>query len=187
MIAAAESHGRYDVDGRHGLESTLERLCTEALATVGEDDSGDGDDSGSGKVAWKYFSARAMCGDVDSTCGVSSSAVSACGGAANLYGCVGPQDLEEQVDVGYTRETDGLGFCAAWCFFLAECRVLNPGIPSTSLVTRVVGQLAGRPAEDWSELPQKKALAEFSEHNVARVYDAGKAWLAGTRLCHKDF
>lgn len=29
----------------------------------------------------------------------------------------------------YTKPTDGLGFCAAWCFFLAECRILNPDLP----------------------------------------------------------
>jgi hypothetical protein len=31
--------------------------------------------------------------------------------------------------VVYTKPTDGLGFCAAWCFFLAECRILNPDLP----------------------------------------------------------
>jgi hypothetical protein len=175
VSAAAISHGRYDVDGQHGLESTLERLCAEALATVGNDSS-DGSDSGSGKEAWEYLSARAMCGNVDSTCGVSAAPASGGSIAANLYGCVGPQDLEEQIDVGYTRDTDGLGFCAAWCFFLAECRMLNPDVPSASLVTRVVGQLARRPAEEWSELAQAAALAEFSKHHVARVYDAGRAY-----------
>ena len=102
--------------------------------------------------------------------------MSAGGVAANVRGCVGPQDLEEQVDVGYTRDTDGLGFCAAWCFFLAECRMLNPDVPSASLVTRVVGQLARRPVGDWAEMAQCAALAEFSEHQVALVYDAGKAY-----------
>ena len=154
----ASSHGRYDVEGALGLESTLARCCVE---TLGE--------------SWTYLPARAMCGDDN---GDGSNGGGSEGGRAGR-GCVGPQDLEERIEVGFTRPTDGLGFCAAWCFFLAECRILNPDVPSAALVSRVVGQLARQPAEAWCELPQSEALAEFGEFDIARVYERGKAYACG--------
>lgn len=143
----ADSHGRYDVDGQNGLELTLARRCAEELAAVGEDDSSNvrGD---SEKSVWRYFPARALCGDGSgSDIRVANGADSVPGAEtaternvlkANGRGCVGPQDLEEHVHVDFTRPTDGLGFCAAWCFFLAECRILNPDVPSSVLVSRVL-------------------------------------------------
>jgi hypothetical protein len=134
----ADCHGRYDVDGQQGLEMTLARRCAEELAAIGEDESSDGE-----KAVWGYIPARALCGD-------SSGSDSDSGSGAELaternflrptdgHGCVGPQDLEERVHVDFTRPTDGLGFCAAWCFFLAECRILNPDVPSSALVSRVL-------------------------------------------------
>ena len=53
------------------------------------------------RPSWRYSAAETLCGD---------------GGAeAGAVGrvSVGPQDLEEQVEVAYTRPGDGLGFCAA--------------------------------------------------------------------------
>ena len=113
---------------------------------------------------------------------------------------VGPQDLEEQVEVAYTRPGDGLGFCAACeghfrdpdsvpsaalfldafpatpeemlvrsgCFFLAECRILNPEVAGPELVGRVVGQLAEKVCEGWGEMAQGKALAEIGDIGAAR-------------------
>lgn len=182
--ATTESYGRYDVEGEKGLESTLARSFVEVLETV--ERGNEGDDTGSADAAWEYFPARAMCGDDTITAGLSSDMVAeegVCFSTGRVVpsrerGCVGPQDLEERIELKFTRPTDGLGFCAAWCFFLAECRVLNPDVPSAALVSRVVGQLARRPAEEWSELAQAAALETFSELNVARVYDAGRAYAA---------
>ena len=113
---------------------------------------------------------------------------------------MGPQDLEEQVDVAYTRPGDGLGFCAACkghsrdpdsvsaaafpelrflptpeemlvrsgCFFLAECRMLNPEVAGPELVGRVVGQLTEKGCEGWGEMAQGKALAEIGDIGAAR-------------------
>jgi hypothetical protein len=139
--------GRYDVQGTGGLEATLERQCRAGLADLAG-------------AEWTYVPARQLCGDSCST----------------ARGSVGPQDLEERIEVGFTRPTDGLGFCAAWCFFLAECRILNPEVESAELVARVVGQLAKRPSEGWWELPQEEALREFSEMDVARVYLRGRGY-----------
>ena len=150
--------GRYDVQGSGGLEATLERQCRAELAEVA-----------GGGAGWTYVPVQQLCGD-------------SCPAAR---GSVGPQDLEERIEVGFTRPTDGLGFCAAWCFFLAECRILNPEVSSAELVARVVGQLSKRPCEGWWELAQAEALGEFSEMDVARVYERGRGYAMGI-VEHRD-
>ena len=54
------------------------------------------------------------------------------------------------------------------CFFLAECRMLNPEVAGPELVGRVVGQLAEKGCEGWGEMAQGKALAEIGDIGAAR-------------------
>jgi len=104
---------------------------------------------------WEYFSSGHLCGE----------------------GAIGPQDLEDCCHVEFTRPTDGLGFCAAWGFFLAECRILNPGVDGSALIRAVVETLGKS-----STAAGKESVGKIGR---ARVLEAGRSYAWGL-ITHRN-